>query len=41
MNRDGAIGVIREQGEFMDVMELSEDEETIIKEVQSETKNEK
>lgn len=40
MNKDGAIGVIREQGEFMDIMELSEDEETIIKEVQ-ETKEEK
>ena len=35
MNRDGATGIIREQGDLMDVMELSEDEATIVKEVQT------
>ena len=39
MNKDGAMGVIREQGEDMDVMQLSEDENIIMKEVnENETK---
>ena len=39
MNIDGAMGVIREQGEYMDVMQLSEDENIIMKEVnENETK---
>ena len=39
MNKDGAMGVIREKGEYMDVMQLSEDENIIMKEVnENETK---